>query len=119
VTTTSQLIELRRKTDRELPVMVQRELERGLILARVPAASDSPLHAKASEIYSKMKRLLPALDGVGQHELSRLESKLQELWVAVEKNLTMGTPRQTDLRLAVANVAESMEGFHQALITQR
>jgi hypothetical protein len=85
VTSTPKLIELRQKTDRELPLMLQREVERGLILASVAATKKSPLYAKADKIYSKMKTLLPTLDGMDQGERSRLESKLHELRTALDR----------------------------------
>ena len=85
MTSTSKLTELRRKTDRELPVIIQRELERGLILAGVAASKASPLYAKADKIYSKMKTLLPTLARADQSERTRLESKLQELRVALDR----------------------------------
>ena len=91
----SKLIELRRKTDRELPVMIQRELERGLTLASVAATMRSPLHTKADRIYSKMKTLLLAVDGVDHAERSRLELKLQELRAALDRAPAGGVRRQT------------------------
>lgn len=83
--TSSKLVELRRKTDRELAIMIQRELERGLTLASVAATKTSPLHVRADEIYSKMETLLPALDGASQREQSQLKLKLRELRVALDR----------------------------------
>jgi hypothetical protein len=84
VTSTSKLIELRSKTDRELSLVVQREVERGLVLASMAATRRSPLHIKADNIYSKMKALLPALNG-DQGGRSHLESKLAELRAALDQ----------------------------------
>ena len=98
MSSSTKLKELRRKTDQELPVMVHRvhrELERGLILASVAATRTSPLYAKADKIHSKMKTLLPALDGLG--ERARLESKLRELGAALDR-----TPARTSHQMTCA-----------------
>jgi hypothetical protein len=83
--TPSKLIELRRKTDRELPEMVLRELERGLTLTSVAANSGSPMHQRADRIYSRMKTLLPTLGGLDPAQRSQLESKLKELRAALDR----------------------------------
>jgi len=80
----SKLVELRRKTDRELPVLIQRELERGLTLASVAASSSSPLRKKADNIYEKMKALFPVVDGIDSAQRAQLESKLDELRAALD-----------------------------------
>jgi len=83
--TPSKLIELRRKTDRELPEMVLRELERGLTFTSVAAKSGSPMHQRADRIYYRMETLIPALGGLDPAQRSQLESKLKELRAALDR----------------------------------
>lgn len=80
----SKLIELRRKTDRELPLVILRELERGLTLASVAATRSSPFRREADRIYSKMRSLLDAIDGLGPAARIQLDSKLNELRAALD-----------------------------------
>ena len=94
MTDTSKLIELRHKTDSELPAMIERELDRGLALASVAATKASPLYKKAGRIYSTMKTLLPTPADVHQPDRSRLESKLRELGAALERTPAKEIPRQ-------------------------
>ena len=82
---TSKLIELRRKTDRELWIVIQRDLDRSLLLANVIATKPSPLHEWAEKAYQWAKLMLTKLDGVPQDEQTLLESKLTELRAALDQ----------------------------------
>ena len=93
----SKLIELRRKTDRELPEMIERELERALTLASVAATSSSPLRKQADTIYSRMRVLLPVVDSISPAERSRLESKLDELRAALDYPSGKGIVRRMEM----------------------
>ena len=81
----SKLIELRRKTDGDLMILVRRELDRGLALANVAATKDSPLYAQAEEIYEIVKAWLPLIIGMERAEHSQLEVRLRELRTALDR----------------------------------
>ena len=85
MTSTSKLVELRRKTDRQLLITIQRDLDRSLILASVVATKASPLHEWAEKTYQRARFLLTKLDGVLQDEQALLESKLAELRAALDQ----------------------------------
>jgi hypothetical protein len=83
--TQSKLAELRAKTDRELVVVIEGELERGLHLARA-AEETSPVeglgseelpHVTAEAAYADAAKLLAIVDDLGDRQ--RLEWKLERL----------------------------------------
>jgi hypothetical protein len=84
----SKLVELRSKTDRDLLILVRRELDRGVALANVATAKDSPLYAKAESTYSSVKLLLPKIGAVSQDERRELEVELKDLRATLD-----GLPR--------------------------
>jgi hypothetical protein len=67
---TGKLAELRGKTDRELLVLIQRELDRALTLADM---------AEAEKAYDKTVTLLPNVADVRQGEQRRIDAALKEL----------------------------------------
>src|SRR5689334_16723062 len=81
----SKLVELRRKTDRDLMILVQRELDRGLALANVAATKESPLYAQAKEVYEIVNAWLPLIIGLEPDDRRELEFGLRELWVALDR----------------------------------
>jgi hypothetical protein len=83
--TSSRLVELRRKTDRQLLLVIQRELNRGMTLASVVVTQGSPLHLRAEKAYEKAKALLTKLESEGQDERSQLDSRLRELRAALDR----------------------------------
>jgi hypothetical protein len=80
----SKLVELRRKTDRDLLILVQRELDRGLTLAGVAATKESPLYEQGEKAYRKVKVLLPRISGLDRDQYREFESKLKELRGALD-----------------------------------
>lgn len=72
-----QLAQLRAKTDRDLGILVRRELERSLALA------SRGCYREAECGYAMAKRLLALMEMSGP-ELVRLERKLAELGAVVE-----------------------------------
>ena len=64
----SKLVELRSKTDRDLLILVRRELDRGMALASVATGKGSPLYVKAESAYSMVKLLLPKIGAFGSEE---------------------------------------------------
>ena len=69
----SKLAELRQKTDRQLLIVIQNELERGLTLADLAASKESALYARAERAWEKAKSLLPKINGVNTDERRQLE----------------------------------------------
>ena len=79
------LAELRAKTDRELLIVVETELERGLTLAHVAASKGSVLHQRAENFHAQIARLLPRIAGLSVDEQRRLQAKLTELRVTLDQ----------------------------------
>ena len=80
----AELVQLRSKTDRDLLILVQRELDRGLTLADVATTKASPLYAQAERVYRTVKALLPGIVHLSEDERRELEGKLRELYVELE-----------------------------------
>ena len=72
----AKLAQLRAKTDIELARYVNSELNLGVRLA---SESDDQAHIRAEEAYAEIHRLLPVVEGLGQVERLRLETKLAGL----------------------------------------
>jgi hypothetical protein len=81
----SKLAELRQKTDRQLLVVIQNELERGLTLADLAASKDSALHARAEKACEKAAALLPKINGLTTNERRQLETKFKDLRAALDR----------------------------------
>jgi hypothetical protein len=75
----AKLAMLRAKTDRELLILIRKDLDRGLALANVAAAKGSPVHAEAEEAIDRAKALLPTIPNLRQRAWSGLEVLLEEL----------------------------------------
>ena len=75
----SKLAELRQKTDQQLLIVIQNELERGLTLADLAASKESALYARAERAWEKAKSLLPKINGVNTDERRQLELQLKDL----------------------------------------
>jgi hypothetical protein len=58
---TAKLAALRGKTDHDLLVLIERELDRGLTLLSVASAKSSPMYRQAEMAYGKVLMLLPKL----------------------------------------------------------
>ena len=81
----SKLAELRQKTDRQLLIVIQNELERGLMLADVAASKESTLYARAVRACEKAEALLPKIHGVSTDERRQLELQLRDLRAALDR----------------------------------
>ena len=79
------LAELRQRTDRDLVKIMDTELERGLILASVAAARQSPLHIQAEKVHRVVSALLSRVGGLTAAERSAMESRLLELRRALDE----------------------------------
>lgn len=76
---TRKLVALRARTDRDLLVLVQRELNAGFILLDAATTRTSPLFARAEKAMSTATGLLPRISGVSQDDRKRIEAKVEEL----------------------------------------
>lgn len=79
------LVQLRSKTDRDLWILAQRELDRGQALADVASGPLSPLYAQAQHIYETVRILLPTIAGLTREERRDLESKLKDLRAGLDR----------------------------------
>ena len=80
----SKFAELREKTDRELLILIDRELDRALILASLATARESPFYEKSEKIHKTVRGLLLKTSASFRNERHELEAKLEELRVALE-----------------------------------
>ena len=80
----AKLEELRARTDRELLILIRRELDRTLAVADVAATKGSPLHVQAEEAYETVMTLLPKVTGLSSDERREL-NRLKELRVALDR----------------------------------
>lgn len=81
----AKLEELRARTDRELLILIRRELDRTLAVADVAATKGSPLHVQAEEAYETVMTLLPKVTGLSSDERRELNIRLKELRVALDR----------------------------------
>lgn len=88
MSTQSKLAVLRAETDRDLLILIQRQLDRGLTLADVAATKGSPLQVQAENAYETVKTLLPMIAGLTRDERRALERKLKELETALDRLLS-------------------------------
>ena len=78
----ARLAELRAKTDRELARYVTSELNLGVRLA---SETDCRSRIQAEQVYDEIARLLPIAYHLGQSERLRLEAKLKQVRVMLDR----------------------------------
>ena len=76
---TRKLVSIRHRTDQDLVILVQRELDRGLTLVAVATTRTSPLFAQAEKSYDTARAILPRISDLNEGERLHLESRLREL----------------------------------------
>jgi hypothetical protein len=76
---TRKLVALRARTDHDLLVLVQRELNTGFTLVDGAASRNSSLFARAERALSTATALLPRISGLSQDDRLRIEAKVVEL----------------------------------------
>jgi hypothetical protein len=76
---TRKLVSIRHKTDHDLLILVQRELDRGLTLVAVATTRTSLLFAQAEKAYVTATAILPRISSISQGDRLRIESGLKEL----------------------------------------
>lgn len=76
---TRKLASLRAKTDQELLVLIERELDRALTLADLATNRESGFYGEAEKAYRKVVTLLPEAPDMRQGERARIEAAVKEL----------------------------------------
>jgi hypothetical protein len=76
---TEKLVALRARTDHDLLVLVQRELDRGFTLVDVATSRNSPLFARAEKAIATATAMLPRISGLSQCDRVQIEARLKEL----------------------------------------
>src|SRR5258708_5302319 len=76
---TRKLVSIRHRTDHDLLILVQRELDRGFALVDVATTRTSPLFAQAEKAYNTARMISPRISGISQGDRLRIESGLKEL----------------------------------------
>ena len=75
----SKLAELRARTDRELLVLIERELDRALVLADVAANREAAFYGEAEKAFRSVITLLPKAPNMGRNERVRIEAAVKAL----------------------------------------
>lgn len=76
---TQRLRVIRSRTDHDLLILIQRELDRGLTLVKVTATRNSPPFAQAQKAHETVMSLLPKISGLDDCDRQRIEDKVKEL----------------------------------------
>jgi hypothetical protein len=76
---TTKLVSIRNRTDHDLLILAQRELDRGLALVAVVTTRTVPVFAQAEKAYVTATVILPRISGISQGDRLRIESGLREL----------------------------------------
>jgi hypothetical protein len=97
---TKKLVALRARTNRDLLVLVSRELDRGFALADVAATRNSPLFARAEKAFATATAMFPRIPGLPEDERLRIERKVKQLRFRLEQ-----VPAYANLRSYPASVA--------------
>jgi hypothetical protein len=82
---TRKLISIRHRTDRDLLMLVSRELDRGFALVNVATTRTSPLFGQAEKAFAKAAALLPRISDLSEGERVHLESRLKELRIRLDQ----------------------------------
>jgi len=76
---TQKLRVLRARTDHDLLVLIDRELDRGFALVDVAPSRNSPLYAQVVKALSTATAMMPRISGASEEERARIERKVKEL----------------------------------------
>jgi hypothetical protein len=76
---TGKLVSIRNRTDHDLLILVQRELDRGLTLVAVVTARISPIFDQAEKSYNTATAILPRISGISHGDCPGIEFGLKEL----------------------------------------
>ena len=78
-TNTQKLRVLRSRTDADLLVLVNCEINRGFALVDVATTRDSPVFAQAEKAHDTATALFPRIAGLPESDRLRIETKVKEL----------------------------------------
>jgi hypothetical protein len=76
---TRKLLTLRARTDHDLLVLVNRELDRGLALLVAATTRNSPLFAQAERALATGTAMLPRISGLSAEDRQCIEAKVDQL----------------------------------------
>jgi hypothetical protein len=99
-TDTQKLRVLRARTDSDLVVLVQRQLNRGFALVDAARSRQSPIFSQAEKAHATATVLLPRIFGLSEADRLRFESRLKELKAKLEQ-----VPLYANVRPYPASVA--------------
>ncbi|HTS26703.1 MAG TPA: hypothetical protein VMH81_12580 [Bryobacteraceae bacterium] len=82
---TKKLAVLRSRTDHDLLLLIQRELDRGFVLADVAASRNSPSFVKAQKCYETAEALLPRISGLSPDSRLLIDARLKKLRLRLDQ----------------------------------
>ncbi|SPF36827.1 hypothetical protein SBA4_1920001 [Candidatus Sulfopaludibacter sp. SbA4] len=82
---TQKLRVLRARTDHDLLLVVQHEMDRSFALADVVTSRNSPLFLQAEKAFQTAAALLPRISGPSPDDRLRLDAKLKTLRLALDR----------------------------------
>ncbi|HEV3202229.1 MAG TPA: hypothetical protein VGZ73_30235 [Bryobacteraceae bacterium] len=84
-TNTKKLRVLRSRTDHDLLVLVQRDLDRGFTLVDLATTRNSPLFAHAEKAYQGAATLLSKISALPEDDRLRIEGKVKHLRLRLDQ----------------------------------
>jgi len=81
----SKLAQLRARTDQQLLLVILKELDRALPMAKAAVNKESPLYVRAQRAYLKLRPLVSKVEAISDNQMAKLEAKLNEVRVALDK----------------------------------
>jgi hypothetical protein len=78
-------VSIRNKTDHDLLILVQRELDRGLTLVDLANTRTSPLFAQVEKAYDTVRTILPRMSGLSEGDRLHMVLRLKGLRVRLDQ----------------------------------
>jgi hypothetical protein len=97
---TRKLLTLRARTDHDLLVLVNRELDRGCSLVDVATIRNSPRFAQAEKAFAAATAMLPRIAGLSTDDRQRIEARVKQLRSRIEE-----VPAYANVRSCPASIA--------------
>jgi hypothetical protein len=94
------LLTLRARTDHDLLILVNRELDRGFALLDVATTRNSPLFAQAEKAFAAATAMLPRIAGLSAGDRQRIEAEVRQLRSRLDE-----VPAYANVRLYPALIA--------------
>jgi len=76
---TQKLVALRSRTDHDLLIVVEREIDRALAAVELAATKSSQRYAQAQKALATATTLLPRIAGVSENDRQRIEATVKQL----------------------------------------